>query len=153
VPRSITRVPGLIKAAVAAVNADLCHLKPAPVKVLCSAAGRVAGGECDAGFPHRAGTKLESVPGLFEGIASQVAITGLRVGEVHVAAARAGNPMLAMALDAVAGHEEAMAGQVFRAGSPVLELAQETSGVSQAGLCKLPYPVAQARSGIGAGGG
>lgn len=50
-PRSFIRALGLIKAAMAEVNADLGHLKPALAKAIRKAAERVAAGEFDAQFP------------------------------------------------------------------------------------------------------
>ncbi|MBL8298906.1 MAG: class II fumarate hydratase [Rhodanobacteraceae bacterium] len=50
-PRAFIRALGLIKAAMADVNADLGHLKPALAKAIRKAAERVAAGEFDADFP------------------------------------------------------------------------------------------------------
>ncbi|HSX59860.1 MAG TPA: class II fumarate hydratase [Tahibacter sp.] len=50
-PRAFIRALGLIKAAMADVNAELGYLKPAPAKAIRKAAERVAAGEFDAEFP------------------------------------------------------------------------------------------------------
>ncbi|WP_313919644.1 class II fumarate hydratase [Tahibacter sp.] len=50
-PRAFIRALGLIKAAMADVNADLGHLKPNLAKAIRKAAERVAAGEFDAEFP------------------------------------------------------------------------------------------------------
>ncbi|HJU38701.1 MAG TPA: class II fumarate hydratase [Tahibacter sp.] len=50
-PRQFIRALGLIKTAMAQVNADLGHLKPGVAKAIGKAAGRVAAGEFDAEFP------------------------------------------------------------------------------------------------------
>ena len=50
-PRAFIRALGLIKAAMADVNADLGHLKPTLAKAIRKAAERVAAGEYDAEFP------------------------------------------------------------------------------------------------------
>ncbi len=50
-PRAFIRALGLIKAAMADVNADLGHLKPALAKAIRKAAERVAAGDYDAEFP------------------------------------------------------------------------------------------------------
>ncbi|GMV30670.1 MAG: fumarate hydratase class II [Rhodanobacteraceae bacterium] len=50
-PRTFIRALGLIKAAMADVNAELGHMKPALAKAIRKAAERVAAGDYDAEFP------------------------------------------------------------------------------------------------------
>lgn len=50
-PRAFIRALGLIKAAMADVNAELGHMKPALAKAIRKAAERVAAGDYDAEFP------------------------------------------------------------------------------------------------------
>jgi fumarate hydratase, class II len=75
----------------------------------------------------------------------------VREDRVHAALAR--NPILVTALNPVVGYEAAaaMAKQAYAEGRPILEVARERSGLSEAELERLLDPVALTRGGIGAG--
>jgi fumarate hydratase class II len=86
---------------------------------------------------------------------ADAAIAGLRVREDRVKAALARNPILVTALNPVIGYEAAaaMAKQAYQEGRPILDVAREHSGLSDAELERLLDPVALTRGGIGAGSG
>jgi fumarate hydratase class II len=86
---------------------------------------------------------------------ADAAIAGLRVREDRVQAALARNPILVTALNPVVGYEAAaaMAKQAYQEGRPILDVARERSGLSDAELERLLDPVALTRGGIGAGSG
>jgi len=84
---------------------------------------------------------------------ADAAIAGLRVRQDRVEAALARNPILVTALNPVVGYEAAaaMAKQAYQEGRPILDVARERSGLSDAELKRLLDPVALTRGGIGAG--
>jgi len=78
-------------------------------------------------------------------------IAGLKVRRGNVAAALERNPILVTALNPVIGYEQAaaIAKQAYREGRPVLEVAVEATGLSEATLRRLLDPAALTRGGIG----
>ena len=78
-------------------------------------------------------------------------IAGLKVRRGNVAAALERNPILVTALNPVIGYEQAaaIAKQAYREGRPVLEVALEATGMSEATLRRLLDPAALTRGGIG----
>ncbi|MBA3486491.1 MAG: class II fumarate hydratase, partial [Lysobacter sp.] len=83
---------------------------------------------------------------------ADTAIAGLQVRGERVAAALELNPILVTALNPVIGYEQAaaIAKQAYREGRPVLAVAVEVTGMSEARLRKLLDPVTLTRGGIGA---
>ena len=79
------------------------------------------------------------------------AIAGLQVRRDRVAAVLELNPILVTALNPVIGYEQAaaIAKQAYREGRPVLEVAVEATGMSEATLRRLLDPAALTRGGIG----
>ena len=86
---------------------------------------------------------------------ADAAIAGLAVREDRVREALARNPILVTALNPVVGYEKAaaMAKQAYREGRPILDVARETSGLSDDELKRLLDPAALTRGGIHGGGG
>jgi fumarate hydratase class II len=87
---------------------------------------------------------------------AQRAIDGFVVKRERVAEALARNPILVTALNPVIGYEQgaAAAKQAYREGRPILEVAREISGLSEAELKRLLDPLALTQGGVhGAGGG
>ncbi|MGO4779859.1 aspartate ammonia-lyase, partial [Lysobacter sp. 2RAB21] len=82
------------------------------------------------------------------------AIARLKVREAHVREALDRNPILVTALNPIIGYEKAaaIAKQAYKEGRPVLEVAVETSGLSEKQLRRLLDPGALTRGGIQAGG-
>ena len=85
---------------------------------------------------------------------ADAAIAGLKVRDERVREALARNPILVTALNPVVGYEKAaaMAKQAYREGRPILDVARETSGLSEAELARLLDPAALTRGGIHGGG-
>ena len=90
---------------------------------------------------------------------ADAAIAGFSVRTDHVAEAVSRNPILVTALNPVIGYEKgaATAKQAYREGRPILDVARETTGLSEKRLKKLLDPAALAKGGIhgapGGGGG
>ncbi len=87
---------------------------------------------------------------------ADTAIAGFKVREDHVAEAVARNPILVTALNPVIGYEKgaATAKQAYKEGRPILDVAKETTGLSEKELRKLLDPAALTKGGIhGAPGG
>ncbi len=88
---------------------------------------------------------------------ADAAIAGFTVREDRVAEAVARNPILVTALNPVIGYEKgaATAKQAYKEGRPILDVARETTGLSEKKLKKLLDPALLAKGGIhgGSGGG
>jgi fumarate hydratase class II len=86
---------------------------------------------------------------------ADAAIAGLAVREDRVREALARNPILVTALNPVVGYEKAaaMAKRAYRERRPILDVAREESGLSEAELKRLLDPAALTRGGIHGGGG
>lgn len=82
------------------------------------------------------------------------AIARLKVRQAHVREALDRNPILVTALNPIIGYEKAaaIAKQAYKEGRPVLEVAVETSGLSEKQLRRLLDPGVLTRGGIQAGG-
>lgn len=81
---------------------------------------------------------------------ADTAIAGFKVREDHVAEAVARNPILVTALNPVIGYEKgaATAKQAYKEGRPILEVALETTGLSEKELKALLDPAVLAKGGI-----
>ena len=83
------------------------------------------------------------------------AIAGFTVREARIAEPLSRNPVLITAANSVLGYEKgaAIAKKAYREGRPVLDVAREESGLSEARLERLLDPAALTRGGVrGAGG-
>ncbi|HBK47440.1 MAG TPA: aspartate ammonia-lyase [Xanthomonadaceae bacterium] len=82
------------------------------------------------------------------------AIAGLKVRQDKVKEALDRNPILVTALNPVIGYEKAaaIAKRAYKENRPVLEVAKQDSGLSEAELRRLLDPAALTRGGIHAGG-
>ena len=78
------------------------------------------------------------------------AIAGFSVREDHIQQALTRNPILVTALNPVIGYEKgaATAKQAYKQGRPILDVAKETTGLSEKVLKKLLDPAALTRGGI-----
>jgi fumarate hydratase class II len=83
------------------------------------------------------------------------AISGFKVNRERVEQALAQNPILVTALNPVIGYEKgaATAKQAYHEKRPILEVAKETTGLSEDELKKLLDPLTLTRGGIHGGGG
>ncbi|OLI42080.1 hypothetical protein IXO390_08975 [Xanthomonas oryzae pv. oryzae] len=83
------------------------------------------------------------------------AIAGLQVRQARVREALDRNPILVTALNPIIGYEKAaaIAKRAYKEQRPVLDVAREDSGLSEADLRRLLDPAALTRGGIHAGGG
>jgi fumarate hydratase class II len=87
------------------------------------------------------------------------AIAGFVVRTDHIAEALNRNPILVTALNPVIGYAKgaATAKQAYKEGRPILDVAKETTGLSEKELKKLLNPAVLAKGGIhgapGGGGG
>ncbi|MBB5206664.1 class II fumarate hydratase [Chiayiivirga flava] len=81
---------------------------------------------------------------------ADTAIAGFRVRTDRIKDALERNPILVTALNPVIGYEKgaATAKQAYREGRPILDVARETTGLSEAELRKLLDPAALAKGGI-----
>ena len=81
---------------------------------------------------------------------ADAAIAGFTVREDRVAEAVARNPILVTALNPVIGYEKgaATAKQAYKEGRPILDVARETTGLSDKQLKKLLDPAKLAKGGI-----
>ncbi|MCB1568953.1 MAG: aspartate ammonia-lyase, partial [Xanthomonadales bacterium] len=90
---------------------------------------------------------------------ADAAIAGFKVRVDHVAEAVSRNPILVTALNPVIGYEKgaATAKKAYKEGRPILDVALETTGLSEKALKKLLDPATLAKGGIhgapGGGGG
>jgi fumarate hydratase class II len=78
------------------------------------------------------------------------AIAGFKVKPERIAAALARNPILVTALNPVIGYEKgaATAKQAYKQGRPILEVACETTGMTEAALKKILDPLRLTQGGI-----
>jgi fumarate hydratase class II len=83
------------------------------------------------------------------------AIASFSVRQDHIDAALSKNPILITALNAVIGYEQgaAIAKKAYKERRPVLDVAQEETGISAAELRRLLDPAKLTRGGIQGGGG
>jgi fumarate hydratase class II len=83
------------------------------------------------------------------------AIAGFTVRKDRIAAALVRNPILVTALNPVIGYERgaATAKQAYKEGRPIIEVAKETTGLSEAELKRYLDPMTLTQGGIQAGGG
>jgi fumarate hydratase class II len=81
---------------------------------------------------------------------ADTAIAGFRVRTDRIREVLDHNPILVTALNPVIGYEKgaATAKQAYKEGRPILEVAMETTGLSEAELRKLLDPAALAKGGI-----
>ncbi len=81
---------------------------------------------------------------------ADAAIAGFKVREDRIRQALDHNPILVTVLNPVIGYERgaATAKQAYRQGRPILEVAKETTGLSEKALKKLLDPAILARGGI-----
>ena len=86
---------------------------------------------------------------------ADAAIAGFTVREVHIRQVLDRNPILVTALNPVIGYEKgaATAKQAYKQGRPILDVAKETTGLSEKVLKKLLDPAALTKGGIHGGGG
>jgi len=85
---------------------------------------------------------------------ADTAIAGFKVRVEHVSEAVSRNPILVTALNPVIGYEKgaATAKKAYKEGRPILEVALETTGLSEKQLKQLLDPAALTRGGIHGGG-
>lgn len=125
--------------------------------VAITVAGQSGSFQLNVMLPLIAHNLLQSIA-LLSSVSRQLAdasIAGLKVREDHVREALARNPILVTALNPVIGYEAAaaLAKQAYKEGRPILQVAREKSGLSEAELVRLLDPVALTKGGIGAGSG
>jgi fumarate hydratase class II len=124
-------------------------------------AGQTGNFQLNVALPLIAANLLESVQLLsnVSRLLADSAIAGLTVREDNVRAALERNPILVTALNPVIGYEKgaAIAKQAYKQNRPVMEVAIEVTGMSEAQLRPLLDPAALAKGGIhgkpGGGGG
>ncbi len=124
-------------------------------------AGQTGNFQLNVALPLIAANLLESVQLLsnVSRLLADSAIAGLTVREDNVRAALERNPILVTALNPVIGYEKgaAIAKQAYKQNRPVMEVAIEVTGMSEAQLKPLLDPAALAKGGIhgkpGGGGG
>jgi fumarate hydratase class II len=95
---------------------------------------------------------LQSI-GLLANVSTQLAdaaIAGFKVREEHIREALDRNPILVTALNPVIGYEKgaATAKQAYKQGRPILDVARETTGLSDKQLKRLLNPAALTKGGI-----
>jgi fumarate hydratase class II len=85
---------------------------------------------------------------------ADAAIAGFKVRQDRIASALDRNPILVTALNPVIGYEKgaATAKQAYKENRPILEVAMETTGMSEAELKRYLDPMALTKGGIQAGG-
>ena len=86
---------------------------------------------------------------------ADTAIAGFKVRSDRIAAALNRNPILVTALNAVIGYDKgaATAKQAYKEGRPILDVAKEKTGMSEAELKRYLDPMALTKGGIQGGGG
>ena len=122
-------------------------------------AGQTGNFQLNVALPLIAANLLDSIQ-LLANVATLLAdkaIAGLKVRQDNVRRALDRNPILVTALNPVIGYEKAaaIAKRAYKENRPVLEVAQEDSGLTETELRKLLDPAALTEGGIhaGAGGG
>ncbi|PBS13780.1 aspartate ammonia-lyase [Lysobacteraceae bacterium NML93-0792] len=122
-------------------------------------AGQSGNFQLNVALPLIAANLLESIQLLsnVSRLLADSAIAGLKVRRDNVDAALARNPILVTALNPIIGYEKAaaIAKRAYAEQRPVMEIAREDSGLSDAELDTLLDPAELTRGGIheGAGGG
>ncbi|MFT4197162.1 MAG: class II fumarate hydratase [Pseudoxanthomonas sp.] len=115
-------------------------------------AGQTGNFQLNVTLPLIAADLLESVQLLssVSRLLADSAIAGVKVREDRVRAALDRNPILVTALNPVIGYEKgaAIAKQAYKQGRPVLEVAREVTGLSEAELKPLLDPAALSKGGI-----
>ena len=129
--------------------------------VAITVGGQAGNFQLNVMLPMLAHNLLESI-GLLANVArllADKAIAGFVVREDHIAQALNRNPILVTALNPVIGYAKgaATAKQAYKEGRPILDVARETTGLSEKELKKLLDPAILAKGGIhgapGGGGG
>ena len=122
-------------------------------------AGQSGNFQLNVALPLIAANLLESIQLLssVSRLLADSAIAGLKVRRDNVDAALARNPILVTALNPIIGYEKAaaIAKRAYKENRPVMEVAREDSGLTEADLDALLDPAELTRGGIheGAGGG
>ncbi len=122
-------------------------------------AGQSGNFQLNVALPLIAANLLESIQLLsrVSRLLADSAIAGLKVRRDNVDAALARNPILVTALNPIIGYEKAaaIAKRAYKENRPVMEIAREDSGLTEADLDALLDPAELTRGGIheGAGGG
>ncbi len=120
-------------------------------------AGQTGNFQLNVTLPLIAANLLESI-GLLANVSrllADSAIAGLKVRHERVREALDRNPILVTALNPIIGYEKAaaIAKRAYKENRPVLDVAKEDSGLTEAELRKLLDPAALTKGGIHAGGG
>ena len=120
-------------------------------------AGQTGNFQLNVTLPLIAANLLDGI-GLLSNISrllADTAIAGLKVREDRVREALGRNPILVTALNPIIGYEKAaaIAKRAYKEQRPVLDVAKEDSGLSEAELRRLLDPAALTAGGIHAGGG
>ena len=120
-------------------------------------AGQTGNFQLNVTLPLVAANLLDGI-GLLANISrllADTAIAGLKVREDRVREALGRNPILVTALNPIIGYEKAaaIAKRAYKEQRPVLDVAKEDSGLSEAELRRLLDPAALTAGGIHAGGG
>ncbi len=120
--------------------------------VSITVAGQAGNFQLNVMLPVIAYSLLQSIALLANAarILADSAITGFMVNQAHLRAALDKNPILVTALNPVIGYEKAaaIAKQAYKQRRPVLEVAREMSGLSEAHLKALLDPLDLTRGGI-----
>ena len=120
--------------------------------VTITVAGQSGNFQLNVMLPVIAHNLLESI-GLLANVTrllADKAIAGFTVRTDHIAEALNRNPILVTALNPVIGYEKgaATAKKAYKEGRPILEVAKETTGLSEKELKKLLDPAALTKGGI-----
>ncbi|MCF8827000.1 MULTISPECIES: class II fumarate hydratase [Xanthomonas] len=120
-------------------------------------AGQTGNFQLNVALPLIAANLLDSINLLsnVSRLLADTAIAGLKVRQERVREALDRNPILVTALNPIIGYEKAaaIAKRAYKEQRPVLDVAKEDSGLSEAELRRLLDPAALTRGGIQAGGG
>ncbi|WP_426800863.1 class II fumarate hydratase [Xanthomonas campestris] len=120
-------------------------------------AGQTGNFQLNVALPLIAANLLDSINLLsnVSRLLADTAIAGLKVRQERVREALDRNPILVTALNPIIGYEKAaaIAKRAYKEQRPVLDVAKEDSGLSEAELRRLLDPAALTRGGIHAGGG
>jgi len=120
-------------------------------------AGQSGNFQLNVMLPLIASNLLTSIHLLANGARSlaRQCVAGLEANTARLNEALARNPILATALNPVIGYEKAaaIAKRAYAEGRPVLDVALEMSGLSEAELRRLLDPAAATRGGMHGGGG
>ncbi|MCW1980623.1 fumarate hydratase class II [Xanthomonas arboricola] len=120
-------------------------------------AGQTGNFQLNVALPLIAANLLDSINLLsnVSRLLADTAIAGLKVRQERVREALDRNPILVTALNPIIGYEKAaaIAKRAYKEQRPVLDVAKEDSGLSEAELRRLLDPAALTRGGIQASGG